>query len=426
MRRYPELLVGPLARQQTTSIVNSVLGPDPLIVPALGSSCVAIRVGGAAAYAHNPTLPLIAASTMKTLTAAALLAHSQPHETLTTRVVSAAAPRSGVVAGDLWLVGGGDPVLATEDYLSTFAQARTATPLGQLADRIAAAGIKRVTGGVVGDDRRFDDERSIPSWKHSYLTSGQVGPLSALNINDGFTDGTGTARRPASDPPLSAAALFTLLLIDRGIQVDGVSRGRPDGTAAAPKVELASIHSPPISMMIAEMLQHSDNTTAELLLKETGRRASGLGTTTAGLAAERAVLVAAKLPLDGYVANDGSGLDRGDRVTCALLLANMAGQSLDGPLIHGLSVAGTVGTLRKRMTGPGLRGNVRAKTGTLNGVSALVGVLTAANGTRLDFAMVFNGLASSLAGVQAEDRLLERLAALRPPSAEALAPVASH
>src|SRR5205814_42705 len=80
-----------------------------------------------------------------------------------------APPRDGVV-GSLWLVGSGDPTLATPEYAQWLKdrpryQLRQATPLAALADGLAAAGVHGVTGGIVGDDSRYDRARTVPTWK---------------------------------------------------------------------------------------------------------------------------------------------------------------------------------------------------------------------------------------------------------------------
>ena len=122
---------------------------------------------------------------------------------------------------------------------------------------------------------------------------------------------------------------------------------------------------------MGELLRESDNTTAELLLKEMGRRASGgdaVGTTDAGLAAARTALAGAGLDLTGLDAHDGSGLDRADNATCSLLAGSVAKAGRQSTLAGALPVAGKTGTLTKRFVGTPVEGRLRAKTGTLSGV----------------------------------------------------------
>ena len=98
-------------------------------------------------------------------------------------------PAGGTLAGNLYLVGGGDPVLGTNPYVAAAAAQVThpqpyVTPMETLADQIVAAGVTRITGSVIGDDSRYDAERFVPSWPASYATSREAGPLGALLVND--------------------------------------------------------------------------------------------------------------------------------------------------------------------------------------------------------------------------------------------------
>ena len=413
MRRVPDVIIRAVGRQRLRDRLDEALA-DPTIAEALPQSCLTASSGGVSLFEFHPHLAVIPASTIKTLTAVGVFAHVRPDETLRTSLRASVAPSGGVVRGDLWLVGGGDPLLATKDYLATFErQPQLATPFEDLVASLADAGVTRITGRVIGDDRRYDDQRTIPTWKQSYSTSGEVGPLSALAVNDGFTDGDGTARKASADPAKGAASLLTRLLQDRGITVSGKASSARElqlgAVDAVAPFEIAAVDSLPAQVIVTEMLQESDNTTAELLLKEIGFRATGTGTTAAGTGAVRTALNARGLDPAGLSSIDGSGLDRGDRATCALLMGAISSDRVDGPLVSGLAVAGTSGTLRKRLADSPLAGNLRAKTGTLNGVSGLVGTLTSARGGRIDFASVFNGLASSDFGVIAANRIAEIL-----------------
>ncbi len=139
------------------------------------------------------------------------------------------------------------------------------------------------------------------------------------------------------------------------------------------------------------MLRRSDNTTAEVLLKVLAAHDGQLGTTEAGAADVQDTLHRLGLPTAGSVTTDGSGLDLSNRVTCDLLSAALDHQGPDSSLAADLPVAGESGTLRKRMRGTAAEGKVRAKTGTLNEVSALAGFARSASGEDLTFAFVING-----------------------------------
>ena len=149
---------------------------------------------------------------------------------------------------------------------------------------------------------------------------------------------------------------------------------------------------PPLSELIGELLTTSDNNTAELLLKEIGATAGGAGTRPAGLAVVQAKLAEWGIPLDGVNLVDGSGLDRGDRLTCSALLAVLRHVGATGPIADGLPVAGQTGTLSDQFAGNPAVGRLRAKTGTLRDAKALTGFVDSPDGSRhISFGYVQNG-----------------------------------
>jgi D-alanyl-D-alanine carboxypeptidase/D-alanyl-D-alanine-endopeptidase (penicillin-binding protein 4) len=234
-------------------------------------------------------------------------------------------------------------------------------------------------------------------------------------VVDGGTVVAGRRRVPAADPALAAAAAFAGLLAQRGVVVDGAAAHAavPHGATA-----LASVQSPPLTTVLGEMLRESDNLAAEMLVKELGYRFGRGGTWAAGTAVIHAALAGAGVPLDGVVQVDGSGLDRLDRVPCRTLAAIVR----DGTLEAEFAVAGRCGTLVGRLVRqPGAQ-RVVAKTGSLSGVSALSGAVSAAPlpaqpcppagaaAERVTFAEVFNGVASIAAGEAVADRVANVLA----------------
>ncbi len=414
-RRVPDIL-GEIGGAPTIiARVNELFGNERM-GKAAASSCVLIRKDGRAIVSVGADLPVIPASTMKLITATAALDRLGPETVFTTRVLAGASPAGEVLTGNLQLVGGGDPLLATADYLATFEQQpQPATSLEALADAVAGLGIKRITGDVVGDDRLFDAQRSIPSWKDSYRTNGEVGPLSALSVNDGFARTAASKRKNAKivfkgteDPAASAAATFATLLTERGITVEGASRSAAADEQAGAQ-QLASLSSLSVREIVAEMLTQSDNTTAELLLKSISV-ATGTtpGTTAAGLNAVKAVLTERRIDPAALTLIDGSGLDRANKVTCAALV--QAVEAAPDELRESLPVAGETGTLIERMLGDAVRGKVRAKTGTLNGVSALAGDISTRGGGSVEFAMVLNDLPAGVLGIATGDELAVAIA----------------
>ncbi len=226
-------------------------------------------------------------------------------------------------------------------------------------------------------------------------------------------DGVGVA-----DPATNAADTLAGLLRARGVEVGGTGAG----TAPSDATELAGIDSLPMKDQVTEMLRESDNQTAEVLVKVLGLLKGGAGTTAAGVKVIKDAAPGLGLPVEGLAPVDGSGLDDTNRQTCHILtetLASTRESDLVGLL---LAVAGRSGTLTTRFKGSPIEGRLRAKTGSLNDVSSLAGILPTSRGADLAFAFVQNGNDVS-SGLQDElTRLLDGYPAAGLPTAEELGP----
>ncbi len=262
-------------------------------------SCLVVHdAKGRELFAHQPTLPVVPASTEKLVTATAALRALGGDHRFVTRVVTS-APAGAVLAGDLVLVGGGDPGLASPDHIAASAEdPPVATDLDALAAEVVASGVRRVEGAVVGDESRYDQQRYVPGWPQRYLDQVAIGPMSALTVNDGREpDPAAPAGAPAPpviavDPARGAAAVFTRLLEARGVDVVGEPRAGP---AAANSREVASVESPPLAEIVDMMLRESDNMTAELLVKAIGLDEALNGSTAGGAEAMRSLQGSARV-----------------------------------------------------------------------------------------------------------------------------------
>jgi len=419
VRRVPDLLTQAIADQRLKTALDRAMTD-----PAAANSCLIVKANTRTVYSYNPVTPLIPASNLKLLTALAALNEIGPDAQFDTQVkADKAMTPDGTVAGPLYLVGAGDPVMETADFAATAfkAQPQIHTAFEQLADSLVAKGLKHVAGPVVGDESRYDTQRYVPTWKPRYITDGESGPLSALMVNDGFL-----AWKPkavaAPAPATHAAQVLTDLLKSRGVSIDG-----PAGQSQAPAsaVTISELRSPPLRDVVAEMLKQSDNTTAELLTKELGRRAAGRPTTAAGVDAIRSLLTAAHLPVEQYRAVDGSGLDRTDRATCSLIITVLGeGDATTGPIQRGLPVAGKDGTLFDRLKNTPAAGRLRAKTGSLEHVAALSGFVDPAGASPpITFSLLANDVPTDAAGRALGDRIGVILASYPDaPSPDSLAP----
>jgi serine-type D-Ala-D-Ala carboxypeptidase/endopeptidase (penicillin-binding protein 4) len=408
----PDRLPALLAEAQGTADLERAV--DHLLAQSGARSCLTVYEGERPVLLRHADQALIPASTQKILVAIAALTTLGPDFRYETRVISDAPPRDGAV-GTLWLVGSGDPTLATPEYVQWLADRprfslHQATALVALVDGLKTAGVTAVTGGIVGDDSRYDRIRLVPSWKANYVVDNEAGPLGALLVNSGFTVFDPPPEKRADDPAAHAASELARLASAAGIAVAGPGRSGTAPVGVGP-VTLATVRSAPLSEVVAGMLRESDNTAAELLVKELGVARRNDGSTPAGTQAVVDALAEAKLPTAGLRLGDGSGLEVSNQASCALLTAALRLPDGNGsPRLSGLmAVAGRTGTLSLRLAGTPLEGKLRAKTGSLNGVTGLAGYL---DGHRtLSFAFVANGTFSDSAGRLLQDRLVALLAA---------------
>jgi serine-type D-Ala-D-Ala carboxypeptidase/endopeptidase (penicillin-binding protein 4) len=323
---------------------------------------------GRSLYAKRASVPRMPASVEKLFTSATALERFGPDGVLTTSALGSVAPdEAGTIDGNLYLRGAGDPTFDAVDA-------------GRLADRVALAGITEVAGRVVGDETLFDGLRGPPS--SGFATSYDVGPLSALTFNRGFT-----GRRFQSSPPKAAAQAFTKALRRRGV---GVDRSARVGAAPQAAVPVASLDSPTMAQLITAMNVPSDNFIAETLIKTLGADFRSDGSTASGAAVVRSTI--AQLGIR-TTAVDGSGLSRSNRSSpkaVVALLTAMDESALAVPFEGSLPVAGRTGTLSDRMRHTAARDDCQAKTGTLSNVSALAGYCRTRDGGRVAFAFLMN------------------------------------
>lgn len=287
------------------------------------------------------------------------------------------------------------------------ADRRLYTSLDALADQVAAAGIRRVEGRVIGDESRYDTDRYVDTWPQRLIADGEAGPLSAPSVNDGFRT-WGHPGVPFADPPIDAAAVFAQLLAARGVAVVGSAAS---GAAPGGAIEVARIESPPLGQLVHAMLRDSDNGTAELLVKELGRSRLATGTTAAGTRAIGEALAGIGVTAAGVTVADGSGLSDAPRVTCRALTTVLAGNA--DVLSGRLAVAGRDGTLARRFLDTPASGRIQAKTGSLEGTAALAGYTRTGDRTTVEFAYIINGLPHSVSGRRLQDRLAAILATAR-------------
>lgn len=355
------------------------------------SSCFALSVDGVSLELSGARTA-IPASTVKIVIATAAIEILGADFTFTTRVMGP-SPVGGVINGDIVLVGGGDPLLSGDWYPNSNLDRYPVfghTSLDALASSLAASGVTEINGRVLGDGTRYDDEWYYSEWGDG-VAGIEAGPIDALMANDARIEGDDYR---ASDPAAGAAREFIQRLNAAGIEV---SAGSGVGTPAGTDGELAAIESSPLSTVIAEMLQNSDNNTAEMLVKELGLHATGVGSRANGLAAVTGALESLGIDVSELNLVDGSGLSNSATLRCQTLVDAL--EAADQSVIDGLAVAGVSGTLSSVFTDGPMTGKLKAKTGTLGNlpfdqdppaVKALSGEFVASGGETLTFALVLN------------------------------------
>jgi len=376
---------------------------EPLLDdPALGDERAASVVDvttGQQVFGTGAKGAVVPASTIKLATGAAALSALGPDHRIKTTVVQG--------GGGIVLVGGGDPTLTAR---AAKGDGRPAS-LGRLADDTTRALKKSGTTSV-----RLGYDTSLYSGPglHPIGPNENISPVTPLMADEGRLDDSdhGPAAR-SEDPAADAAGTFASMLRDRGVEVTGDPRPR---TAGKHPRALATVRSQPLSALVERMLTNSDNDIAEALARQTAVAAGEPASFDGAAKAVTARLKKLRLPVSGARIADGSGLDRDDHVSAALLARVLVRASDIGhpelrPLLTGLPVAGFSGTLRTRYGADTVgRGVVRAKTGTLTGVNTLAGSVVDADGRLLVFAFMTNGTTDPTGAQHALDTMASALA----------------
>jgi serine-type D-Ala-D-Ala carboxypeptidase/endopeptidase (penicillin-binding protein 4) len=384
----------------------------PLNAAALGpqvSLLVADPITGQVLLSEHASRPMTPASTTKLATGLAALALLGGDARFTTRVVR------GTTRNSIVLVGGGDPTLAVNKYpAGDYPQPATLASLAASTARaLKAQGLSGVTLGY--DTSLYSGPGLAPGWSADYVSGGDVTPIVSLEVDQGRLTAAGRPEDSddpynlnprATDPAAMAAASFAALLDADGIHVKGapIQQTAPiqQMTPAHSAAPIASVRSPPLSAIVQQMLQESNNVIAENLARHvalaTGEPASFAGAARAVVAELRRLGIATPISLV-----DGSGLSPQDAIapeTLVKLLELAVARPRLRPLLAGLPVAGFSGTLSAGQSvfagiGGAALGSVRAKTGNLGTVASLAGLAHDASGAVLVFAVMADQIPSA-------------------------------
>lgn len=430
----------------------------------VGVSVVALG-SGETRYAKDADKLFTPASLQKLVTASVALSVLGSTRRFATRLLAEGTVENGTLKGHLYLKGEGDPVLEAADLEALAASLRAQGVKAIAGDLVADDGLfapeGRGAAGWAWDDlgwgygapvsalsvhrntldvtvaagqRPGDPVRFALTPDTGYVQlqnrarTGKPGAESDLAVsggNAGLADrwtlgghhpvdaSQTTLSRSVEAPALFAATVLKEALAKKGVAVSGALR---QGAAPSAARSLAIHQSPPLADLVREMNKHSDNMIAETLLLHLGVRAKGApGTWEKGLAVIEAAMSRHGWAEGRYRLEDGSGLSRYNAMTPAQmtgLLSKLASDRLAYPaLLISLPVAGVDGTLAGRMAEDATRGRVRAKTGTMSGVSGLAGYVTTAGGETLAVAIMINGFIGSAQEARAfQDRVIRAIA----------------
>ena len=350
--------------------------------PIFARATIGVRVESLATgrilYERDSEHLVMPASNMKVLTMAVAAQRLGWDFQYETKLEAAGVVKDGVLHGDLIVTGSGDPTIGSPDQ-------GIAPVFQEWTDALLKAGIRRVSGRVIGDDNAFDDQGPGAGWAWDYLNAGYAAPAGALSYSEnvvtirvrpGAAEGTpaaldirpaghrfeirneattGAAGSPASPTvvrtmgnrtlvirgrvPLGGAGTsrtttvenptdvfvetFRLALASRGIAVTGGACDVDDiaEPPAAQRQAIAVRRSMPLSALAGHFMKESQNFYGEMLLKTIGRQASGIGSDDNGRRAVRETLESWGIPAEAFVIYDGSGLSRYNYVSASTMVA---------------------------------------------------------------------------------------------------------
>jgi len=449
--------------------LESVLTNDPMMRGAISGLSVRSASTGEILYSHNGETSLTPASSLKLFTAIAALTILGSDYSFNTEIVTDGKWKNkGVLKGNVYIKGGGDPTLTIKD-------------IKMMAKQLRQKGIKTIDGDVIGDDSRYDMVRysvDLPWTDETAYYGAQISALTASPDED-FDAGTiqiqitpsqkGRAPKitliPSTDyviihnkaktteaeseeslnitrvhgenevmiegtipedkkimkewisiwnPTKYTLALFKKEFAQQGIHVTGDYY--PDITPIHTQ-KLVLHESEPLSEILIPFLKLSNNTIAEMLIKEMGKVTHNQGTWEKGLETEISTLDQLGIDVNNTVLRDGSGLSHVNSTqvnTITQLLYKAQSKEWFSYLYKALPVSGekeklTGGTLHKRMINSPLKQKVVAKTGTLTNVSTLSGFLETKSGEVVIFSIILNHMNDEDKGKIIEEKILSVL-----------------
>lgn len=420
---------------------------------------------GTTIFQHNINKPLMPASNLKLITSAASLALLKPEYRFKTVIYGDSYVSSGILNGNLYLKGYGDPDLTGER-------------LWRMVKKLKNTGIKEIAGDLIADESFFDNKEVSEGWNvRRYGDSVYSARVSALSINRNIVDvwlrgsnnngekaivtlependffyidnqtitGGGypnviISRIPTNDGKnkiiikgnvpkgshsevnkinLDNPGLYTGYVLKKLLEKEGIKIGGTVKKGITPKnaPELVSSNSRTLSSIVYDFNKNSVNIIGEILLKYLGATFKGApGTSKKGAEVIKKEFFEKMIKTDTSQLNiaDGSGLSPLNRVTSEHFIKVLKYMyndfSLQSDYLASLPVAGADGTLRKRSKKTAGERKYRGKTGFINGVSCLSGYTVSKDGEPIAFSILVNNFRSMDAALSVQDGISTYLA----------------
>jgi len=449
---YQNAIANPINGQTVKKAIAEVIAQKDMRYASVGISIVNVKSTETIAE-YNPHQALVPASTLKLITTATALSLLGKDFKFETKIEYDGTLSDGVLNGNLYIRGGGDPTLGAENYQSL---------IEEWATLVQTKGIKKIIGYIIGDERIFDMHTLPNTWiwedignyygaacsglnfhanqyklylKPSGLAGGNVTVLrtepdikelqffnemktgAPKSGDNGYIFGapysyerslrgtipagvpTFAIRGSLPDPAFMAAKQLEITLRKKGIIIQkGSITYRIAKTENKPITETAptTLHthySDILENIVGKTNLESINLNAEAMLRMIGKQQKGKGSTKAGIEAMLDFWHAKDIPTESMMIEDGSGLSRFNAIpakTLTSILVQIAKEPIYQSFLKSLPVAGLNGTLRNFGVGTLLDGKMTAKTGYMKRARCLVGYIKTKSDKEIAFAVMLN------------------------------------
>ena len=351
---------------------------DPMFETSQVGLMVYDLTADSALFTYNHRQLMRPASCMKLVTAITALDQLGANYDYQTRIYMTGNVNYSTLEGNIYCVGGFDPTLTIDD-------------VAVLANCVSRLGIDSIHGLIVADRTM----KEALDYGEGWCWDDENPMLNALSIGRKY----------------NFLETFAEEVARAGVNLERVQLLEGRLPQAARHVATVRHN---ISVVLERMMKKSDNLYAESMFYQTAASArKGLARARDARDITKRLIARLGLGDNPYKIADGSGLSLYNYVStellCTLLRHAWRSPSIQDALLPSLPIAGVDGTLKDRMKKTSAQGNVRAKTGTVTGISSLAGYCTAANGHQLCFAIINQGIMRAAAGKAFQDRVCKVL-----------------